>query len=242
MSHFDPTFSIPAKGLARANRNRNLSFVPGGSVMSISYEESEPSNRRDNDTEHKKFLAIRSKQSEDLGRVSYVEHVSESQGKNQYSAIQPCLEDALNQGASYALRSTIYRMQPPWLRWYSPTRPLQLRVCQQLRTDDTRQKSHTLSRPQQQQKPIEDDAQKPKSKYSLPSGQHISRKEPGAPPGFASFQARGLGVFQAASAKTGRRSVPSRPRSCHSEPRPSPNVHTERFFDLPYVSDMQPCR
>ena len=59
--------------------------------MSISYEESEPSNRRDNDTEHKKFLAIRSKQSEDLGRVSYVEHVSESQGKIQDPTDQPYL-------------------------------------------------------------------------------------------------------------------------------------------------------
>ena len=76
--------------------------------MSISYEESEPSNRRDNDTEHKKFLAIRSKQSEDLGRVSYVEHVSESQGKNQYSAIQPCLEDALDQGR--VLRAAIHHI------------------------------------------------------------------------------------------------------------------------------------
>ena len=206
--------------------------------MSISYKESDPGHRRDNDTEHQKFLAIRSKQGEDLGRISYVEHVSEPQSKNQYSAIQPCLEDALNQGASYALRSTIYRMQPPSLRWYSPTRPLQLRIDLEQRIGGTHLRSRKRLRPQQQLMPNEAESLKTNSIDCLPSAQHISHKGPRALPGFANSPAEGLGVFQAGAGMKGRRSDPSTPLSRYQCPRPRPNV----FLDLLNMNGEQKCR
>ncbi len=61
------------------------------------HEEPHSSESRDNDAKHKKVLTIRSQESEDLGRVSYIPHVSESQGKDQDSAVQPDFKNALNQ-------------------------------------------------------------------------------------------------------------------------------------------------
>ena len=69
-----------------------------------SHKEPHSSESRDNDAKHKKVLTIRSQESEDLGRVSYIEQVSESQGqvsesqgKDQDSAVQTDFKNALNQ-------------------------------------------------------------------------------------------------------------------------------------------------
>lgn len=113
--------------------------------------------------------------------------------------------------AASVSQTTINRLLPIPHQRCSPEHLRCLRAVRQQRTDATRPIPHTRSRLQLQPSPIEDVAQKPKSKCSLPSEQHISRKEPGDRPSFASFPVKGLGESPVGSERKGRRSGPSMP-------------------------------
>ena len=62
------------------------------------YQEPYRGDNRDNNSEHEKFFAQRSEESNCLEGLRLVKHISDSQGQNQDSAYQTDLENALNFG------------------------------------------------------------------------------------------------------------------------------------------------
>ena len=62
------------------------------------YQEPYCSDSRDNNSKREKVVTIRSEESNDAEGLSFVKHVSDSQGQNQDSAYQPDLKNTLNLG------------------------------------------------------------------------------------------------------------------------------------------------
>ncbi len=59
---------------------------------------------RDNDSKREKFVTIRSEESNDPKGLSFVKHVSDSQGQNQDPGYQTGLKNTLNPGFQFHRR------------------------------------------------------------------------------------------------------------------------------------------
>ena len=68
------------------------------------YQEPYRSDSRDNNSKPEKLVTIRSEERNDAEGLSFVKHVSDSQGQNQDPTYQPDLKNTLNPGFQFHRR------------------------------------------------------------------------------------------------------------------------------------------